>query len=51
MFQNETKRSGNCDYKVTIATSCKSPLSTKDEISILFGDADGSEVPFYTTNN
>nr|AQM52234.1 nodule-specific PLAT domain protein [Medicago truncatula] len=44
--QNETKRSGNCDYKVTITTSCKSPLSTKDEISILFGDADGSEVVY-----
>jgi hypothetical protein len=48
MFQiDETKLvSGSCNYLVTIKTSCSSPPHTADEISLLFGDVNGSEVYF-----
>ncbi|KAK2371526.1 hypothetical protein P8452_58462 [Trifolium repens] len=42
--QNETKLSGSCNYMVNIKTSCNSPSYTKDEISLLFGDAHNSQV-------
>lgn len=46
-LQNETRKSGgSCNYKVNIKTSCNSPPHTTDEISILFGDNNASEVPF-----
>ncbi|KAK2353315.1 hypothetical protein P8452_73945 [Trifolium repens] len=35
---------GACNYLVTIKTSCSSPPHTTDEISLLFGDANGSEL-------
>ncbi|CAL5199823.1 unnamed protein product [Lathyrus oleraceus] len=44
-LQNETRKSGgSCNYKVNIKTSCNSPPHTTDEISILFGDNNASEV-------
>ncbi|KAK2425409.1 embryo-specific protein ATS3B [Trifolium repens] len=36
--------SGSCNYLVTIKTSCSSPPHTADEISLLFGDVNGSEL-------
>ncbi|CAI8611843.1 unnamed protein product [Vicia faba] len=42
--QNETKHSGSCNYMVNIKTSCNSPSYTKDEVSLLFADADDSQV-------
>ncbi|KAJ1413399.1 PLAT/LH2 domain superfamily [Sesbania bispinosa] len=44
---NETRREldgGDCVYLVTIKTSCSSPSYTRDRISLLFGDADGSQI-------
>ncbi|XP_045806082.1 embryo-specific protein ATS3B-like [Trifolium pratense] len=35
---------GRCDYLITIKTSCDSPTYTKDHISLLFGDAHGTEL-------
>ncbi|ESQ40652.1 hypothetical protein EUTSA_v10015930mg [Eutrema salsugineum] len=35
---------GTCPYTVVVMTSCLSPQSTRDQISIAFGDADGNQV-------
>ncbi|KAJ0266205.1 Embryo-specific protein ATS3 [Hirschfeldia incana] len=35
---------GTCPYTVVVMTSCLSPESTRDQISITFGDADGNQV-------
>ncbi|EFH47515.1 embryo-specific protein 3 [Arabidopsis lyrata subsp. lyrata] len=35
---------GTCPYTVVVMTSCLSPESTRDQISIVFGDADGNKV-------
>lgn len=35
---------GMCPYKITIKTSCSSPIYSKDVIGLLFGDANGEEV-------
>ncbi|XP_045805185.1 embryo-specific protein ATS3B-like [Trifolium pratense] len=44
-FHHDRGRFTNrCDYLITIKTSCDSPTNTKDEISVLFGDAYGAEV-------
>jgi hypothetical protein len=55
MFQiNETGLIGGmdgsgdrCNYLITIKTSCDSPTYTNDHISLLFGDALGTEVLFF----
>ncbi|KAJ1413398.1 PLAT/LH2 domain superfamily [Sesbania bispinosa] len=44
---NETRREldgGDCDYVVTIKTSCSSPSHTRDQIGLSLGDADGSKI-------
>ncbi|CAN7069146.1 unnamed protein product [Brassica rapa subsp. trilocularis] len=41
LIQMET---GTCPYTVVVMTSCLSPESTRDQISITFGDADGNQV-------
>jgi hypothetical protein len=53
MFQIDETRlvGGACNYLVTIKTSCSSPPHTTDEISLLFGDANGSEVLFLLSPN
>ncbi|CAN8298543.1 unnamed protein product [Cochlearia groenlandica] len=33
-----------CPYTVVVMTSCLSPKSTRDQISLTFGDADGNKV-------
>ncbi|CAA7026899.1 unnamed protein product [Microthlaspi erraticum] len=35
---------GTCPYTVVVMTSCRSPKSTRDQINIAFGDADGNQV-------
>ncbi|XP_023636947.1 embryo-specific protein ATS3 [Capsella rubella] len=35
---------GTCPYTVVVMTSCLSPETTRDQISIVFGDADGNKV-------
>nr|XP_027190994.1 embryo-specific protein ATS3B-like isoform X2 [Cicer arietinum] len=44
MLNDINSQSSSCNYLVTIKTSCDSPLNTTDQIDIVFGDADGSEV-------
>jgi hypothetical protein len=46
-FHGRGRFSNTCDYLITIKTSCDSPTHTKDEISLLFGDAYGTEVLFF----
>jgi hypothetical protein len=46
-FHGRGRFSNTCDYLITIKTSCDSPTHTKDEISLLFGDAYGAEVLFF----
>ncbi|CAJ2661349.1 embryo-specific protein ATS3A-like isoform X2 [Trifolium pratense] len=41
---DETRLISNCNYLITIKTSCSSPPHTTDQISLLFGDANGSEL-------
>ncbi|CAK8535699.1 unnamed protein product [Lathyrus sativus] len=43
---NESKLMGMemCTYKITIKTSCSSPIYSKDVIGLLFGDANGEEI-------
>ncbi|CAL5199819.1 unnamed protein product [Lathyrus oleraceus] len=43
---NENKLMGmrTCPYKITIKTSCSSPIYSKDVIGLLFGDANGEEI-------
>ncbi|KAK2371521.1 embryo-specific protein ATS3B [Trifolium repens] len=43
-FHGSGRFSNTCDYLITIKTSCDSPTHTKDEISLLFGDAYGAEL-------
>jgi hypothetical protein len=40
-------RNHDCDYLITIKTSCDSPTYTKDKIGLSFGDAYGDEVLFF----
>ena len=40
----QMKSAENCSYLVAISTSCSSPKITTDEISIVFGDAQGNQV-------
>ncbi|CAH2073741.1 unnamed protein product [Thlaspi arvense] len=35
---------GICPYTVVVMTSCLSPKSTRDQISVVFGDAEGNQV-------
>ncbi|CAI0404297.1 unnamed protein product [Linum tenue] len=35
---------GSCSYTVVISTSCSSPVYTRDQISIAFGDAYGNQI-------
>ncbi|WCJ36546.1 Embryo-specific protein 3 (ATS3) [Euphorbia peplus] len=35
---------GSCSYQVSISTSCSSPVYTRDQISLSFGDAYGNQV-------
>ncbi|CAL1405119.1 unnamed protein product [Linum trigynum] len=35
---------GSCSYTVDITTSCSSPVYTRDQISISFGDAYGNQI-------
>ncbi|XP_065870780.1 embryo-specific protein ATS3B-like [Euphorbia lathyris] len=35
---------GSCSYKVSISTSCSSPVYTRDLISLAFGDAYGNQI-------
>ncbi|KAI4379287.1 hypothetical protein MLD38_005605 [Melastoma candidum] len=41
---NHTQNSGSCSYTVSVTTSCSSPVYTRDEISLAFGDAYGNQV-------
>ncbi|KAG6606794.1 Embryo-specific protein ATS3B, partial [Cucurbita argyrosperma subsp. sororia] len=41
---NNTQNARSCSYTVTIKTSCGSPVYTRDQISIAFGDAYGNQV-------
>ncbi|MED6206310.1 hypothetical protein PIB30_025513 [Stylosanthes scabra] len=40
----QMKSAENCSYLVAISTSCSSPKINTDEISIVFGDAQGNQV-------
>ncbi|XP_054785828.1 embryo-specific protein ATS3B [Prosopis cineraria] len=40
----QMKNVGSCPYTVIISTSCSSPVYTRDQISISFGDAYGNQI-------
>ncbi|XP_065865030.1 embryo-specific protein ATS3A-like [Euphorbia lathyris] len=50
--KNTTQSVGRgCSYTVEIVTSCSSPRSTSDEISLVFGDAYENEVYIHRLND